>query len=216
MLISHSHKFITIDIPKTGTRSFRESLQHTGAIDIFGEPRHEADFYQHDTAIIAKQRFSKYNFNWSEYFKFTIVRNPWERYFSFFKYFKIYADKFLKKDKSIVWGKAQINQGKHCASLFSSSDETAILKNIILKNPSQDSYYCDKNGEVIVDHLASFENLESEFVFLMQSVGLSSVSLNHSNKSSNPLSMHAVYNQELIDIVEQKEKKLIKLKKYEY
>ena len=34
MLISHKHKFITIDIPKTATRSLRETLLPQNIIDI--------------------------------------------------------------------------------------------------------------------------------------------------------------------------------------
>ena len=216
MLISHSHKFITIDIPKTGTRSFRESLHPLGLIDIVGEPFVEADFYQHDTAIRAKKQFAKHNFDWNDYFKFTIVRNPWDRYFSFFKYFKNYADKFLRRDESIAWGAAEINQGQYCVSLFSDSDDQTILKNIILNNPSQDGYYCDENGEVIVDYIADFENLENEFVFLCDQVGINSPSLQHGNKSVNSLNMHDIYNQQLIDLVTQKENSVIKLKNYDF
>lgn len=216
MLISHKHKFITIDIPKTGTRSFRESLHPLGLIDIVGEPFVEADFYQHDTAIRAKKQFAKHNFDWNEYFKFTIVRNPWVRYFSFFKYFKNYADKFLRRDESIAWGAAEINQGQYCVSLFSSSDDQTILKNIILNNPSQDAYYCGENGEVIVDYIADFENLENEFAFLCNQVGIDAPTLQHGNKSVNSLNMHDIYNQQLIDLVSQKENSVIKLKNYDF
>lgn len=214
--MSHKHKFITIDIPKTGTRSFRESLHPLGLIDIVGEPFVEADFYQHDTAIRAKKQFAKHNFDWNEYFKFTIVRNPWDRYFSFFKYFKNYADKFLRRDESIAWGAAEINQGQYCVSLFSSSDDQTILKNIILNNPPQDAYYCGENGEVIVDYIADFENLENEFVFLCDQVGINSPSLQHGNKSVNSPNMHDIYNQQLIDLVAQKENSVIKLKNYDF
>lgn len=216
MLISHKHKFITIDIPKTGTRSLRESLLALGIIDACGEPNLDSEFYQHDCAIRVKKQFSKNNWNWNDYFKFTIVRNPWARYFSFFKYFKSYGEKYLHKDESINWQEPEINQGKLCAELFKNKDDQTILKNIILNNDSQDSYYCDESGEIIVDHIASFENLKNEFVFLCDQVDINVPALQHGNKSVDSLNMHDIYNQELVDLVAQKEKSVIDLKKYNY
>lgn len=216
MLISHKHKFITIDIPKTGTRSFRESLHPLGLIDIVGKPFFEADFYQHDTAVRAKKQFAKHNFDWNDYFKFTIIRNPWARYFSFFKYFKSYGEKYLKQDKSITWGPVQLNQGKLCVELFKNRDNQTVLKNIILNNDSQDSYYSDKNREVIVDHVASFENLENEFIYLCDQVGIKAPNLQHGNKSNHFLNMYEVYNQDLINLVRQKEQSVINLKGYTF
>ena len=214
MIISHKHKFITIDIPKTGSRSLRESLLPLGVVDFHGTPNLNAEFYQHDCAIRAKKQFAKNNWNWNDYFKFTIVRNPWTRYFSFFKYFKSYGEKYLRRDKSINWGKSELNQGRHCVELFKDKDYQTVLKNIILNNNSQDSYYCDKNGEIIVDHIASFEDLSNEFFFLCNQVGIKTPNLQHGNKTSNSLNIHDVYNEELIDLVQQKEEGVISLKNY--
>jgi chondroitin 4-sulfotransferase 11 len=216
MLISHKHKFITIDIPKTGTRSFRESLLSFGVIDIHGEPHLDSEFYQHDGAIRAKKQFAKNNWNWNEYFKFTIVRNPWQRYFSFFKYFKSYGEKYMCRDESINWREPEINQGKLCVELFKNKDNQTILKNIILNNNSQDSYYCDESGKIIVDHIAEFEDLQNEFVLLCDKVGIQAPTLQHGNKSANSLNIHDIYNQQLIDLVEKKEKGVIELKNYNY
>jgi hypothetical protein len=216
MLISHKHKFITIDIPKTGSRSLRESLYPLGLIDIAGESFVEADFYQHDTAIRAKKQFAKHNFDWNDYFKFTIVRNPWQRYFSFFKYFKSYGEKYMRRDESINWREPEINQGKLCVELFKDKDDQTVLKNIILNNPSQDTYYCDENGEIIVDHIASFENLRNEFVFLCDQVGIDAPILQHGNKSKDSFNIPDIYNQELINLVAKKEESVIKLKGYKY
>ena len=216
MLISHKHKFITIDIPKTGTRSFRESLVPVGVIDEFGAPNLKAEFYQHDDAIRAKKQFAKNNWNWNLYYKFTIVRNPWQRYFSFFKYFKSYGEKHMRRDESINWREPEINQGKACVELFKGKNDQTVLKNIILNNDSQDSYYCDESEKIIVDHIATFENLENEFVFLCNQAGIQTPSLQHGNKSSNSHNMYDIYNQELINLVAEKEKCVIKLKGYQY
>lgn len=216
MLISHKHKFITIDIPKTGTRSLRESLLPLNIIDVRGLANFESEFYQHDFATRAKKQFEKNDWNWNDYFKFTIVRNPWARYFSFFKYFKSYGEKYLRRDKSIDWGQSQLNQGKLCVELFKNKDDQTVLKNIILNNDSQDLYYCDENGEIIVNHVASFGDLSNEFIFLCNQVGINAPHLRHGNKSAQSQIMRDVYNQELIDLVSEREKSVIELKGYNF
>ena len=214
MLISHKHKFVTIDIPKTGSRSFRESLLPLGILDACGEPNLDSEFYQHDGAIRVKKQFEKNDWNWNDYFKFTTVRNPWARYFSFFKYFKSYGEKYLRRDESINWREPELNQGKLCEELFQNKDDQSVLKNIILNNDSQDSYYFDESGKIMVDHIASFEDLSNEFVFLCDQVGIQSPNLQHENKSVNSLNMHDFYDQGLIDLVAEKEKSVIELKGY--
>ena len=91
-----------------------------------------------------------------------------------------------------------------------------MLKNIILNNDSQDSYYFDESGKITVDHIAEFNNLQNEFVFLCNQVGIQAPSLQHGNKSANSLNMLDIYNQQLIDLVAEKEKNVIQLKGYEY
>lgn len=218
MLISHKHKFITIDIPKTGTRSMRMSLEPLGVIDIHGGPysTKENPFDQHGSILSAKKQFAKNNWNWNEYYKWIIVRNPWDRYFSFFKYFKNYGEKYLRQDQSITWGPVQVNQGKMCVDLFKGKTDQQVLKNIIVDNHSQDRYYSDENGVIIVDYIARFENLQDEFLAFCKQVGINAPILQHGNQSNHSLSIDQVYNQELIDLVAQKEKRVIKLKSYNY
>ena len=122
----------------------------------------------------------------------------------------------MRRDESIHWGRAEINQGQYCVSLFSQSDHQTILKNIILNNNSQGSYYCDESGKIIVNHIAEFEDLQNEFVLLCDKVGIQAPTLQHGNKSANSLNMHDIYNQELIDLVADKEEVVIKLKGYNY
>lgn len=218
MLISHSNHFITIDVPKTGTRSIRTSLKSIGVLDIVGEPTPTEDnpFEQHGSASSARQVFTENGWVWRNYYKWTIARNPWERYFSFFKYFKSYGEKYLSRDPSIHWGLPEINQGKYCYNLFLKSSYQTILKNIILNNNSQSSYYFDENGELIVDYIADFENFSNEFHILCKKVEIQTPKLAHENKSINCFNINDIYNQELIDLVADKEEVIIKLKGYKY
>mgnify|MGYP000542150941 CR=1 FL=1 len=60
MLISHSHHFITVDVPKTGTRSIRTSLNSIGILDVVGEPNATKGnpFEQHASASSVRQAFT--------------------------------------------------------------------------------------------------------------------------------------------------------------
>ena len=116
MLISHKFQFVTIDIPTTGTRSYRQTLHIDNSyVDVMGVPSplmlKPTDFYQHQKSVDAIQKFKILNWKWEDYFKYTTIRNPWARCVSYYMWTKTvhqrYIDKdlekFLKKFKHIVY-----------------------------------------------------------------------------------------------------------------
>lgn len=69
MAISHTHKLIFVHNPKCAG---------TSIINYF-----DMEDWGHDSASKSKEKYSKY---WDEYKKFTIVRNPWDRFYSNYRY----------------------------------------------------------------------------------------------------------------------------------
>ena len=213
MLISHKHKFITIDIPKTGTRSLRESLVPLGIIAIVGQPNLNSNFYQHGTALQCSTGLRKLNKNFLDYFSFTIVRNPWDRYYSFFKYFKEYAEKYKNKDSSIIWNEPEINQGQMCLAMFENQDDKTVMKHIINNNKPQHEDYTI-NNEIVVNQVAEFENINEEFANFCSRNNIESINLKHGNKSQSNSDFTCVMDNELIDKIYELEKPTIEYKKY--
>jgi len=215
MLISQRCKFITIDIPKTGTRSLRETLLPLNVLDIIGQPAGNS-FYQHGTALDCQKEFIDIGLNFSDYFSFCIVRNPWERYLSFFKYYKEKAEEYLRAKDFEEWEDSKIEQGKIAANLFKRNEYYHILKTIIINQPEQSHYFLNENQDIMVSHIARFENIQKEFDYFCNFVGLDKVQLLHKNNSASQISCSDIYDQELIDLVSEKEKDVIELKGYKY
>src|SRR5581483_8183320 len=69
-MINHKHKFIFIHINRTGGTSWERSFNIKSGHD-------------HDLAVQIKKNVSKKV--WNTYYKFAIVRNPWDRYLSIYK-----------------------------------------------------------------------------------------------------------------------------------
>ena len=87
MLISHKYKFITIDIPKTGTKTLRQTLLPVIPIDVIGKGDNPNDyFYQHCNVNACERGFKKRGWDFNSYKKFSTLRNPWKRYVSFLMY----------------------------------------------------------------------------------------------------------------------------------
>jgi hypothetical protein len=180
MIISHSHKFITIDIPKTGTRSRRTSLIPMGVIDITGPPKAE-NFHQHGTVEDCKRGFAKEGWSFDDYLKFSVVRNPWERYLSLYEWTN---KKYPGINKS--------------------------LDKIILHSQSQDKYILNTDMSVGVDIIERFENFNETFKMLCNSVDISPVpDLKHLNKTQYEKPITEYYSDELINKVAEKEKWVI-------
>lgn len=216
MLISHKHKFITIDIPKTGTASYAYTLMPY--IDIKGVQKHEvgesSPFYQHENSEGAKLKFSQLGFDWNQYFKYVTIRNPWVRFASFYMWVKNKFDLESSKKTHSLGLQIFVNRWKKIFDMCE-YDQIKILKHIIKANKSQD-YYFVSNNMVLVDYIAKTEEIDQHFSFLCSKVGINPApKLQHKHK--NPSYVYKdLYNQELIDMVAEKEKFIIENYGYRY
>ena len=209
MLISHKHKFLTIDIPKTGTRTVRETL--VGSFDFVGKGRN-----QHMDIKRCKKFFIDSGFSFDDYFKFSIVRNPWSRYVSFCSYvfdrvssFEINAESLDKESQRYKILKKQYNA---YSNLINSADKNKIklMKTLIEIIPSQYDFISNSDGTITMDMIATTENLNEDIKVFCGRVGIKEdIKILHSNKNSRSEPIKNYYTQELIDMVAEKEKWVI-------
>lgn len=213
MLISHRHNFITIDIPKTGSRTLRQALTSLNVVDKVGGCNDK--YYQH---ITARELKSFVPINWNDYYIFTLVRNPWDRYWSLFKYYHNYKEKYQRRCESIKWREPEINQGNMCVKLFNDRSYEQVFEDIIKRQKPQHEYYLDKNNNYIVSHIGMFENYENEIKKFLTKLGKQTPEkLTHENKSDfDMISKKDIFTDKIIDLVYMREKHIILTKSYEF
>jgi len=212
MLISHKHKFVIINIEKTGTKSLRKSLKKLGIIDVIGEPlpiSSQIKFRHHSNMNEVVEGFKEEGWNINRYFKFSVVRNPWDRYFSFFTYYKTNL-KYYQETKEPLDDNQQ-RQKKYILNLFGKKTDRKILIAIIEKFSQQREYLTNSNGDVVMDKIGQLENISNDFDEFCESVGIiQTPKLPYENKSDNQsLIKKELYTEELIDVVAEKEKWVI-------
>lgn len=183
-MISHDFKTIFVHIPKTGGTSI-EAMFGFAEYDKFGK--------------LTKDKVGKgkhwgapeYYQNWEDfyknYFKFTVVRNPWERDLSLYnmmkgqvKYrhlnFKQFIQRVIKKNLEF---------------------EHPNFKNIIFRN--QVDYLAFEDG-IHVDQIVRYENLNQAWPQICERIKKPFEPLVHLRKARKKPIMH-YYDQESIDLV---------------
>ena len=179
MLISHKHKFITVDIPKTGTRSLRETLDGLGIIDVLGKPYKSDDrLKQHASILNIKQGFI--DNGWSEfddYYKYSVVRNPWDRYFSFLTFYKMKADEYSESFE--YPSELAKKQGEMSVNLFENKTNTEVLKILIQNHSAHSHYLLNEVNACEFNRITLFENLSCGFNEFCLDVGVTPPPLMH-------------------------------------
>ena len=184
-MINHEHKCIFVHIPKTGGTSVEVALQGRG----------EQDSIKHKTALQYKSQNSDI---WDDYFKFTIVRNPWDLMISWWKWrtqSKKRASlpflKFLKENKNMIPGNEHIKSGLTYFDFIS-----------------------DGNN-ILVDKIYRFENFQEDFDDVCKEIGIPRQKLPQINKTKR---MHYsdYYDDKTRKLVADKFKKDIEYFNYEF
>ena len=120
MLISHKHKWIFIHVPKNGGSTVASALIEYADLEgaeykelnlghKFKSDKVDANFFQHDTATVIKEKFNEQGLDYDSYFKFGIVRHPLSRLVSKWNYWH----KLVRKGEAFPYAQHVVSEFKN-------------------------------------------------------------------------------------------------------
>ena len=161
MIISHKHQFIFIKTRKTAGTSIEIALApYCSEMDVLTpiyagdtkkyhyQARNHQGFINHSSAISVKENVPENC--WSQYFKFTVERNPWDKMVSMYWWLK------------------------HKESLTLSFDEFCRVSFQTRRGfiPPSDYQNYTIDDHLVVDYVCRYENLETDFKYVCQQIGI--------------------------------------------
>lgn len=194
MRISHKHKFVFIAIPKTGSTSVRKNL------DRFSNIRSKSDkppYNYHGKAKEVKKHFCQMDWQWEDYYKFTFVRNTYERICSEYEWRLKHFPKFPRLTFT-----EYVN---HIESIINFENPGDIYPEHLIDNirthlqPQYTFIYSD-NGECLIDYVGKYETLQSSYSNICNKLYIPPKNLPWRNRTSRKPCTH-YYNKETKDII---------------
>lgn len=168
-MISHDHKCIFIHIPKCAGNS----------IDVFFTGRHQ----RHCCMLDYEDQLGAAKL--STYFKFTVVRNPWDRIVSHFSFVKKLIQNENQPSKEMLISEYGID--------FTFDDFVKNKLNVLtvggtkyvnkLKTANQIDWIKNSKNELDIDYICKFENLQYDFNEVCDKIGIPQQQLPHKNKT---------------------------------
>lgn len=191
-MISHEHKCIFIHIPKCAGTSIESALGHHEQFEGRGTQDHRTlqeikppaavpdflfDIYNslsyHRRLILSKfgykkkrnlkNRYFVNNKQYKEYFKFTIVRNPWSRCYSYYR--------AAMRDEYIL-SQLGVERGLDFSEFMHNFGSTGPLR-------PQLAWILDPCGDMELDFVGRFENLRDDFALVCRQIGADPGKLPH-------------------------------------
>jgi hypothetical protein len=174
-MISHQHQCIFIHIPKTAGKSIENFfLQNLGLSNKQGLPLLLGSNTKNGIGPPQLTHLTiedLINFNFvneniiNSYYKFSFVRNPFTRAYSFYRYHSYdrimnFDEYIIKKLSNLLWKK-----------------EYWFMK------PQKEFIY--SQGDLKVDFVGRYENLDQDFKKVVLKIGTVNTELPHINKASN-------------------------------
>lgn len=212
-MISHKHKCIFIHIPKTAGTSIN-SFFHPGVKFHFKNPDYERLFgwcpkrqlhMQHATAKQLLETELITEDVWQSYYKFTFVRNPWDRAYSDYQWVQEFAG---VKDTF----KNYINKEGAFKEVFTNNSKETYLGDHLL----QQTRFFDFKGMYKPDFVGRFESFSDDIELVLKNVALNQVFNVLTNKSKRRVDYSLFYTKSKRQLVDKKFNKDIELLGYEF
>jgi chondroitin 4-sulfotransferase 11 len=154
----HFYKCVFIHIPKTGGVAIHNSL-----FNSFGGAHYTIDNYQQ---IIGKQLFN-------EYFKFSFVRNPWDRLLS--AYFFLKKGGMCQQDAQFYLKQLNAFDNFNC---FVENWVNSTNIDTFVHFKKQGDFILNKQNKMDLNFLGYYENINHDFEIVKQHLGMNSKNVN--------------------------------------
>lgn len=161
-----------IDIPKTGSTTVESLLTDLCEID----PNEKQKFFHMDVTTLAEV-FEKNLWRWDDFFKFSVVRHPIDRLFSFHKY-RLKSSEETPAGKTPYWQNfisSCVEYREKCSGSFEEAHKSfdrAESNGLLNDVRTQASYLFDKTRRITVDRVLHLETLNSDLHDLFKTLQL--------------------------------------------
>lgn len=211
-IVSFEKRFIFFYIPKVASTSIKKALAKTLFEKIITARVHT--FWFDEVIDVQKGEYP-------DYFKFTIVRNPWDRIVS------CYSDKILFEDVTNYKYKNGVfrRYARKYKNLFYRGMPFEEFVRVISSIPdeksdrhfrSQRCFITDENENILVDFIGRYEALSRDLAVLCGKTQLENIPLFHENKSKREKDYRSLYNEETKRLIEERYKDDIELFDYRF
>jgi hypothetical protein len=171
-LVSDTHKFIYFSAGRVATGSIGSALHYSKGVKVyqFESTRKEWKKYsKHMPAKIIHENIGPKV--WKTYFKFSFVRNPYDWVSSvYFHSYKRPPDGKLREEQIMkVVNYLKSPQGRRY-------DDSVTMR-------TQKGYLSSKDGKLLTDHICRYENIQEDFNYICDKIGVPHVTLTKINSS---------------------------------
>jgi hypothetical protein len=213
VLINQEKKFVFIHVQKTAGISIESEL-------MAKLPDTKIWHGRHGRALdgIDEVGFEE----WKQYYSFAFVRNPWDRMVSWYsmiesarKNIPFYKKCFKKPFKSALWNYAINNSHDFESFVENCTDvifDLGCYKSFAF---NQIDYLTDSKGNLAVDFVGKFENINNDFTKITKHLMIEDIVLPQKNQSSHK-HYSAYYNEHTIDIIKNRFERDIRAFNYEF
>lgn len=212
-MISHSHKCIFVEVPKTGSSSIRAIIGNPPVphLDIcqikYNLQNYWTRYGGFKNRIISaiymllpeRQRNEIGNNIFETYYKFGFVRNPWDRVVSL----------YLRNEGLQM--REKMNFGEFVEWIKYSSS-TCLYP---VPHTNQLDWFVDPSGNILVDYIGKFEHLESDWSVISERLGLTQT-LPHKKKGDTRKHYTEYYSASTRKIIESRFRVDIEYFEYEF
>lgn len=178
-MICHEYRCVFVHIPKCGGQSIEHLFLN--ALGLTWKNRSELLLLENKEPELGPPRLAhlramdyvNYQYltpeKYKNYYKFSIVRNPWDRMVSFYKYLSFFPH--LGYFRSIGF------------KTFVMSEFPKIIKQHYWFVRPQHEFIFDDNGDSVIDFIGNLETLQTSVNHVCEHIGLPETVVPHSNYS---------------------------------